>query len=513
MTGKSTQSTTCEAAAPISDNPTDHPPNPSTTLVRLYITPFSRALLTVYLSSTAQAKATNLSFHEVQTFPEKPFGFVTLPAMEAAATRKKLHGSIVKGAKVRVESASPDFISNRNQQEEDEQPEPHRPRKKEKKKNAVNDVVMEGYALPSDRKIKRGWTESDSKKPKSSKRKAEKSRYGKDSELLFRTKLPKNKLELEAHTLVAVSEEPMKKDKDKAGKKSKRKSLDKITVHEFEHASNVGAPSFLKKHKAESKVPLAAHEYVDGKGWVDEQGNVIDESTPRKLWDEKVAALETSVSPKKSESKSKKRQKQEQEIAVPPLANDPVQQEVQKTPHPFETLFKRKRSSDAQDVEPAPGKSVAFSFFGAEEPSEGEAEDKAEERPSRVRFAKPDKISIPSTPHEKRGLRSGAPTPDTAAAFRRFSFSRGTVDVDDRVSEEDSEEEDGMDLDSPVLDDDEHGDAVDGTKTPQEKEQSTYAKWFWENRGDNNRAWRQRRREAMKEKRRRENKRIGRKVV
>jgi hypothetical protein len=41
------------------------------------------------------------------------------------------------------------------------------------------------------------------------------------------------------------------------------------------------------------------------------------------------------------------------------------------------------------------------------------------------------------------------------------------------------------------------------------KEDSEFTKWFWENRGDNNRAWKKRRRDAAKEQRQRENRRKG----
>jgi len=46
-----------------------------------------------------------------------------------------------------------------------------------------------------------------------------------------------------------------------------------------------------------------------------------------------------------------------------------------------------------------------------------------------------------------------------------------------------------------------------------QKEESPFAKWFWENRGENNRTWKRMRREAMRDKRKRENRRIGRRIV
>ena len=48
------------------------------------------------------------------------------------------------------------------------------------------------------------------------------------------------------------------------------------------------------------------------------------------------------------------------------------------------------------------------------------------------------------------------------------------------------------------------GGELDGAKG--EKEESEFSKWFWEHRGETNRAWKRRKREAAKEKRQKENK-------
>jgi len=46
-----------------------------------------------------------------------------------------------------------------------------------------------------------------------------------------------------------------------------------------------------------------------------------------------------------------------------------------------------------------------------------------------------------------------------------------------------------------------------------EPAESDFAKWFWEHRGETNRAWKRRKREAVKEKRKGDNKRRGRTVA
>jgi len=130
-----------------------------------------------------------------------------------------------------------------------------------------------------------------------------------------------------------------------------------------------------------------------------------------------------------------------------------------------------------------------------------------------------------------RGLRSAAPTPDTAAIGRRFSFpwARDNAEEDDdddgaggaelkvntranaalqAVSEEEMDAD--VDANATPLG---HKVAKEGEEEGQQGEESEFSKWFWEHRGENNRAWKKRRREALKAERQRENRRTGRKVV
>ncbi|KAK3059376.1 hypothetical protein LTS18_011017, partial [Coniosporium uncinatum] len=120
--------------------------------------------------------------------------------------------------------------------------------------------------------------------------------------------------------------------------------------------------------------------------------------------------------------------------------------------------------------------------------------------------------------------RSAAPTPDTAAIGKKFSFS-AVGGTEDDIDEED---EDNAGAGTVTVPDTIADDAVisdgkvntlvkdDGATVndaAEEPPQSEFAKWFWENRGDVNRAWKKRRREAMKAKRQRENRKIGRRIV
>ena len=114
----------------------------------------------------------------------------------------------------------------------------------------------------------------------------------------------------------------------------------------------------------------------------------------------------------------------------------------------------------------------------------------------------------PSTPYTRtRDIRSAAPTPDTAAIGRKFSFSFAKHFDEEDIEEEAYDEEEGwQNANQEPL-------GVREVEGKEGEEETEFAKWFWENRGDSNRAWKKRRRDVMKQKRQRENRRVSRRVV
>ncbi|KAJ5199623.1 Nucleotide-binding alpha-beta plait [Penicillium cf. griseofulvum] len=519
-----------------------------TETTRLHITPFTQDILPSVLPASIRNLASDISFHDIPTFPENNYGYVTLPNMEAEKIKKKLNGSILKGKKFKVEAARP---PKRHREEEDMVPEnPSSVKKKSKKsKNqAAEDGVLEGFELPADRKVKRGWTEasdakqerrkSEKKEKKSKEEKLQpKSKYTDKSECLFRATIPPNRAS------DATSD-------DKKAKK-KKKSKDNV-VHEFE--KTVTQPSFLRTAE-ESKAPTATFE--DGKGWVDSTGNLREPASEKISKDnyrpgqipgakekpraskpaakdikkrsckektleessesEDYTSSSGSSSDEGSESESEVDENPEDssassdedvspqsqaETSKPTEANDvdddtPNQSEADAIPtedaqeakqdssakevHPLEALFKR-TAPTASDNQPAPEAEAGFSFFGNDVESEDEPQ-----------MAEPQTPFTPFTKNDlqNRGQRSAAPTPDTTAATRHMTWNESEG--------EDSDED--VSIDSPV------------TKARPEAgasiEETEFAKWFWENRGDNNRAWKKRRRDAAKEQRQRDNRKKG----
>ncbi|KAF2872123.1 hypothetical protein BDV95DRAFT_606683 [Massariosphaeria phaeospora] len=550
-------------------------------LVRLHVTPFTPALLKIYLAPSILPLAKNISYHTVETFPEKGFGYVELPAMEAQKLKKKLNGSTLKGSKVRIETAKPEkrkVAEDVETVDEDDE----RPAKRSKKTKKKEQGVLEGVELPDERKVKRGWTEplakskdrKDKKDKKDNKDKKEKkfqkeSKYTKEPELLFKAKL----------TPVAATEVALKA-KSKGKKKDKKvKSTQEVVVHEFEKSSK--QPSFLKNSEVTCSGKPAV-EYVNGTGWVDEDGELVERetgkarnrrvlelvdppepTTPKQQQPATPSPQSSPVSKSKSTKKAKAKKvtpspspseseadasssavsssgedelsdsgSEEEEESGSPVAPEDSTPQISLTPsspattevHPLEALFKRPRPSaislTSTDAALTPVKGLApintsFSFFD----NNGEA----------VEGAQDPSAEAPVTPFtqkdlEWRGLRSAAPTPDTAALGRRFSFpwrkgSQEDDDVDDDAEagaqlsnntkansstthlpglvEEDEEDEE--------MDDAEAGtEAEAGAEEDEERkgeDESEFRRWFYENRGDTNRAWKKQRRDALKAKR------------
>jgi hypothetical protein len=176
--------------------------------------------------------------------------------------------------------------------------------------------------------------------------------------------------------------------------------------------------------------------------------------------------------------------------------------EASREVHPLEALYKRAPNTAAEDGSKhslAPI-NTSFSFFNPEDGDE--EEDELVSVPTH----------LPQTPHTKqdlewRALRSAAPTPDTAGLGKRFRFAMDGAEHDD---DEDSDD----DIDDEMLEN--TTGVIGGARAAADgeaKEESEFRKWFYEHRGENNRAWKKKRKEAKKQQRQRENRRLSRKVV
>lgn len=526
--------------------------------VRLHISPFDANLFGIVVPSAVAPLARNISYHEIETFPERRYGYVELPVVDAEKIRKKLNGATLKGAKMKVEKARPEA-----------RPEPtgEEPKKKMKEKKTdveleepkkrKRDRAVEGVSL-GDRKVKRGWTEGptdykkktkkdrESKgKSKDDKRTQQKSKYTESPECLFKTRVPPNA----TGNIVAPDEEEAKRTK----KKKKGNSRD-VVVHEFEKTTKF--PSFLKMSSVEKKDKDAA-EYVSGKGWVDEDGNVVEEvkekviPKPEKKSRKSVKIAEVSEESDNDTSSSGSSTSEDDSSSDDSDSEDKdVKMEDQIIPT-NESVRINAESKDASsilesDSEPDSSNSSDSSDDEDEttkqpNKSAADASVTSPERPSHIDIPPPETPQAAVHPLEalyKRDKDGKAAHADDAAAAAPggFSFFGADIDADEENDVVETtltapmtpyakhdfefrnvrsaaptpdtsrkatfwggEDEDGDDVDDLYADDDEDGPVATSAS-------SDFQKWFWENRGDLNRSWMTRRKTAAKEKRHRENK-------
>ncbi|KAL6865694.1 hypothetical protein ACO1O0_001790 [Amphichorda felina] len=538
---------------------------------RLHITPLDANLLKVIVPASALPNARNISYHTLATFPEKRYGFVDLPKVDADKIRAKLNGAVLKGSKMRIEKARPEKKTEPSDMEEKKSKKDKKEKKSSKdksessRKRKRDDNVVDGVAL-TDRKVKRGWTETPiesakrkkkersekgskdkdkekskdkeekKSKDKEEKKKRTKSKYTDQEECLLKTKVPAN-----------LASNLPKDDSSHKKKKKNKGSSREVTVHEFEKTTKF--PSFLKDSGSSSSRP-AATEYVEGKGWVDEDGNTVEAVTvkkptkpakpsPKKKPVQEEDSDDTSSSGTSSDGESevdnpgKKQAESEDDSdtsssgsssdededvpkSVEPTTPAPVVKGQPSQPassptsrnlkinipptdthsetkvHPLEALYKKKPTGEATET---PAKEAEpFSFFGGAEEEDAEEEDAEEEDAEQA-------PPMPMTPftrqdYEWRNVRSAAPTPDTAHPSRMQNIWTSQHDDDDDIEDAGAAE-------------DEEEDAGPSGKNPA----SDFQSWFWENRRDLNQSWMRRRKTAAKEKRHRENKARASKAV
>lgn len=541
--------------------PSAQAPAPPPSTIRLHITPLDPDLLTVVLSSTLLPKATNISYHALETFPEKRYGFLNLPADDAEKLRKKLNGAVVKGYKLRVQTARPEKLPTALGEEMAKSKEMMDGEGVKKRKRGDHAVVLEGVQLEEGRKVKRGWTaaageeaqdkdrrarkEKGEKKDKKEKkaRRQEKSKFTEHEECLVKTVLPANAVPTtaeEAGTGAVVS------------KSKKKKNAREVVVHEFEKTTKF--PTFLKTTVAAAGTKPEL-EFVEGKGWVDEAGVVVEPVKARPvtrsrapIFKKKVPVPEssssssssgadqtneedatdaesTSASPvPKAAGKGKAAQttdstpsSPQSDTARPKSSDSPKNLSIRIPPatpakdgkvHPLEALYKRPAPADGTTTaaEPEQTSEKPFSFFANNDDDASVVSDgEAAAAPAEEQGVPKTQQALMMTPFtrrdiETRGIRSAAPTPDTAHPSRRF---KPWDDNGDDIAEDEEVEEmvvggdespSGKAVRSAGVVAGEGGEAT-----------SDFQKWFWENRGDINRSWKKRRKQAGKEKRYREN--------
>ncbi|KAI8961356.1 hypothetical protein F5Y11DRAFT_348637 [Daldinia sp. FL1419] len=544
-----------ESSEPLTESATGAVP-----YTRLHIAPLDESLLNVVVPSSVLPRARNISYHIIETFPEKRYGFVDLPTADADKIKRKLNGAVLKGTKMRIEKARPESIPEPTGVAGDDDAKKEKKKKQKKRKREIDTtpgVELEG------RKVKRGWTRSeremveekrkksnkdkkskeDREERKKKKKRESKSKYTDGPECLFKTRLPD----------ISLSKE----DQDHEGvKRKKRKGSREVVLHEFE--KTIKHPSFLKS--SAEKLSSGAVTFKDGIGWVDEHGAVVEpvlskrqradsskltaEARPENPVVKDDTTSSSGLSSSDSDDSGDSNGSDESDIeasngAVDSPDEDEEQAEPQTQPMKLKldarvstspvsilkTGSARPKSSGSTTsltikIPPATPASAKVHPLEAlyKRPQGGSAapgQASGEAQPFSFFDEDNDDIDedeggvapvsqAPMTPFTKqdfefRNLRSAAPTPDTAHPSRTFNPWPGQDSADD-IAEDDEEQE---------QEENNENSGASGRANPVDGDDQTpisdFQRQFWESRGDLNRSWRKRRKAVSKEKRYREN--------
>ncbi|KAF3926927.1 hypothetical protein ABW20_dc0106468 [Dactylellina cionopaga] len=255
--------------------------------VRLHITPLTAESAKAIVPAKHLATA---SFHAIDTFPERSYGFVTVPRADAETLRRKYNGTVFRGVKMSVEEARPSKMATPSSDSE-ESAKSKREKSPRSDKSKREDGVLPGFEIPEGRQVKRGWTKDINQKGGKSKIKA----LNTTSECLFKTILPPV-IASELKKTEFGEEKPSKK-------KAKGKTVkDQVVVHEFKHSTKF--PSFLKMNSLPTDSTGKSAEFVDGTGWVNEAGEVIEGAPAKRRRlsvDEETSSNEAQESPSSEE--------------------------------------------------------------------------------------------------------------------------------------------------------------------------------------------------------------------
>ncbi|KAI2617892.1 hypothetical protein GGR54DRAFT_202505 [Hypoxylon sp. NC1633] len=480
---------------------------------RLHITPLDESLLPVVVPSSVLPRAQNISYHTIETFPDKRYGFVDLPTADADKIKKKLNGAILKGCKMRVEKAKPEYIPNPTAEADEAKAKKDKIKSKKRKREADADATP-GIELQG-RMIKRGWTISEremidekrkkptkDKKDKKDKRSKEdkeakkkrrrevKSKYTDGPECLFKTKFP------DAGSST--------KTDDDGSRHHRKKTTDReVTIHEFE--KTVKYPSFLKTNT--DKLNSTSATFKDDVGWVDENGNIVEpliskrpnvsaskpKSTASKSHepapvedDDDTSSSDASSSddPEDDEAisqESSDSDSEESEIKLPPkilrvetqTLRSPVSTAKPESARPKSSssitsltikippvtpaaakvhpleALYKRPRGDAATVAGNAAEAQPFSFFNNEEDDDDDAGEGKTMGPP----SQPPMTPFTKQDFDFRSTRSAAPTPDTAHPGRTFNLwpRQGSAD---RINEDDEGEEDEVNNDEEQGDQD-----------------------------------------------------------
>jgi hypothetical protein len=500
--------------------------------VRIHISPLDPELFKLLLPPSKLPSFSNLSYHHLETLPERSYAFLDVSSTHVDVLRKQLDGAIIRGKKIRVNRARIEDWKNQTPDEPELAIETPGPRLGKEEPG-----VLAAVELSDGRKIQRGWTKPMSKSKEVDK-KYSKSKFTDKPECLFKTTLPPN---VSLKGLPAAAKKHSKRQSNKTGRV--------VTLHEFSQSTQY--PSFLRSETSQTSTGLTK-EYVDGVGWVDDKGNVIEPARPvrarpvpqtiRKPQTEKTvlpvredtanlpavpvasskttapklqtrseeSRLDSEISDSSSESSGAEANSEEdddQEAAASSsesgtdtesvasssksASGSPSRKHIEPPSelHPLEAVFKPQAlPRQVANVEPA-NVDAPFTFFAEDEEEDEEPESIAVAK--RAESSSADSESGISSDDDEE--MEDAPSAEIEAdEFHETTTNNDPFEIpkiDPMTIMQTVAQSVGLDLDEI------------------HKNRKPFSEEFYETRGATNRAWKKRRREAHKEQRKRDNKR------
>ena len=253
---------------------------------RLHISPLDPDILKGILGSQDEAvKEAELSvtYHTIQSEPEKAYGFVSVSPEEAERIRVKFDGKIFRGVRISVAVARESRLERMKRGLEQDGEAESGPEPLRSNVDGQQDLPR-GVELEN-RRVKRGWSQTPQEVQAVKRAKREK-REGKSVEGRSGRKFEKGdclfKQRVSGVSSSAAAPGESLQDGGALGssKKAKRERSGRGTVVVKEFEKTTKFPTFLKAAPVDKG--RTATEYVEEKGWVDDEGNVIEEARASK---------------------------------------------------------------------------------------------------------------------------------------------------------------------------------------------------------------------------------------
>jgi hypothetical protein len=489
-----------------SNNP--QPASQSTT--RLHIFPLSPDLFKILLPPSKLPSYSNLSYHSVETSPDQTYAFLDVPSNLVDKLQKQLSGTFIRGKTLKISKAKPEIWREYSVDAPTDKSSSISRDHPVERLSVQRLNILEGYRIPDTRRIQRGWatvaTASNSARDVSNSFTMSKP----NAECLFRVSLPQN----------ASGKDTTKGSRKQVLPGGRYKHAAVLR----EHTNATKFSSFLRSEKLPADLKPVS-EYIEGTGWVDLGGKVVEPEPQKNRLTERALAFKPSSpeisevsTPDHSDSSSGSEHEsssnsngnssdatndtvseaetkdevddisinysEDLDILVEGKETRPSVPTEEKAVHPLEAVFKP-TSNTLTIADPIIDKPETFTFFGSDADSLVDEDQDADYVDEEM---------------------DDAPTINSESRVTGKTKDPGIVFDSESISQSDWKPYDPLVFLQTVVKSIPKDVVQLETKKP-------FAETFYENRSTTNRVWKQRRKEARKLQRKLDNRRKEKRVV